>query len=90
MDSRFSRGTPCRRRSGRPDPRSPDTVKDALRVGLYMVRGPAATSRLLADPVQERKVRYLSKGTVPGHGEARVSSGHPDCDCLEKEKPVCS
>jgi hypothetical protein len=25
-------------------------IEDALRVGLYMVRGPAATSRLRADP----------------------------------------
>ena len=58
-------------------------ISDALRVGLYMVRGPAATSRLRADPAQEPKVRYLAKGTVPDHGEERVSSGHRDYDYLE-------
>jgi len=52
-------------------------IPDALRVGLYMVRGPAATSRLRADPGQDPKVRYLAKGTVPDHGEERVSSGEP-------------
>jgi hypothetical protein len=50
-------------------------IEDALRIGLYLVRGPAATSRLRADPAQEPKVRYLAKGTVPDHGEERVSSG---------------
>jgi hypothetical protein len=58
-------------------------IEDALRVGLYMVRGPAATSRLRVDPAQEPKVRYLAKGTVPDHGEERVSSGHRDYDYLE-------
>ena len=58
-------------------------IEDALRVGLYMVRGPAATSRLRADPAQEPKVRYLAKETVPDHGEERVSSGHRDYDYLE-------
>ena len=58
-------------------------IEDALRVGLYMVRGPAATSRLRADPAQEPKVRYLAKGTVPDHGEERVSPGHRDYDYLE-------
>jgi hypothetical protein len=53
-------------------------ISDALRVGLYMVRGPAATSRLRADPAQEPKVRYLAKGIVPDHGEERVSSGSPN------------
>jgi hypothetical protein len=28
-------------------------------------------------------VRYLAKGTVPDHGEERVSSGHRDYDYLE-------
>jgi hypothetical protein len=32
-------------------------IEDALRVGLYMVRGPAATSRLRVDPSLEPKVR---------------------------------
>jgi hypothetical protein len=58
-------------------------IEDALRVGLYMVRGPAATSCLRADPAQEPKVRYLPKGTVPNHGEERGSSGHQDYDYLE-------
>ncbi len=57
-------------------------IPDALRVGLYMVRGPAATSRLRADPAQDPKVRYLAKGAVPDHGEERVSSGHRDYDYL--------
>jgi hypothetical protein len=52
-------------------------ISDALRVGLYMVRGPAATSRLRADPAQEPKVRYLAKGTVPDHGEE--GAPHPAC-----------
>ena len=52
-------------------------------MGLYMVRGPAATSRLRVDPAQEPKVRYLAKGTVPDHGEERVSSDHRDYDYLE-------
>jgi hypothetical protein len=30
-------------------------IEDALRVGLYMVRGPAATSRLRVDPSLEPK-----------------------------------
>ncbi|MDA8180294.1 MAG: transposase [Deltaproteobacteria bacterium] len=55
-------------------------IPDALRVGLYMVRGPAATSRLHADPDQDPKVRYLAKGAVPDHGEERMSSGHRDYD----------
>jgi hypothetical protein len=50
-------------------------IPDALRVGLYMVRGPAATSRLHADPYQDPKVRYLAKGAIPDHGEERVSEG---------------
>jgi hypothetical protein len=58
-------------------------IEDALRVGLYMVRGPAATSRLRADPAQEPKLRYLAKGAVPDHGEERMSSGHRDYDYLE-------
>jgi hypothetical protein len=58
-------------------------IPDALIVGLYMVRGPSATSRLRVDPAQEPKVRYLAKGTVPDHGEERVSSGHRDYDYLE-------
>ena len=65
-----------------PGGKIPD-IEDALRVGLYMVRGPAATGRLRADPAQEPKVRYLAKGTVPDHGEERVSSGHRDYDPLE-------
>jgi hypothetical protein len=48
-----------------------------------MVRGPAATNRLHADPYQDTKVRYLAKGAVPDHGEERVSSGHRDYDYLE-------
>jgi hypothetical protein len=42
-----------------------------------------AASRQRADPAQEPKVRYLAKGTVPDHGEERVSSGHRDYDYLE-------
>jgi hypothetical protein len=72
----------------------PDT-SDALRVGLYVVRGPAATSRLRADPAQKpsplsaipgTKVRFLTKGTVPDYGEERVSSGHRDYDYLARRK----
>jgi hypothetical protein len=48
-----------------------------------MVRGPAATSHLLAYPAQEPKVRFLAKGTVPDHGEERVSSDHRDYAYLE-------
>lgn len=33
-------------------------IDDAGRVGLYMVRGPAATSQLRADPAQEPRLRY--------------------------------
>jgi len=58
-------------------------IEDALRVGLYMVRGPAATSRLCVDPAQEPKVRHLAKGTVPDHGEEWTSFGHRDYDYLE-------
>jgi hypothetical protein len=58
-------------------------IVDALRVGLYMVRGPAATSRLRIDPAQEPRVRYLAKGSVPDHGEEWTSSGHRDYDYLE-------
>ena len=36
-----------------------------------------------ADPAQKPYVRYLSKGTVPDHGEERVSSGHREYDYLE-------
>ncbi len=49
-------------------------IEDALRVGLYMVRGPAATSRLRTDPAQEPKLRYLAKGAVPDHGEPSSST----------------
>jgi hypothetical protein len=65
-----------------PARRAKDT-KDALRVGLYMVRGPTATSRLRVDPVQELNVRYLAKGSVSGHGEEWTSSGHRDYDYME-------
>jgi hypothetical protein len=58
-------------------------IDDAVRVGLYMVRGPATTSRLRADPAQEPKVRSLAKGTIPDRGEGTVSSGHRDYDYLE-------
>jgi len=58
-------------------------IEDALRVGLYMVRGPAATSRLRPNPAQEPKVRYLARGAVPDHGEERVSSVYRDYDFLE-------
>ena len=42
------------------DEEIPD-FEDALRRGLYMVRGPARTNRLHTDPVQEPKVRYCAK-----------------------------
>ena len=58
-------------------------IDDAVRVGLSMVRGPAATSRLRLDPAQEPKMRYLAKGAVPDHGEEMASSGHRDYDYLE-------
>ena len=40
----------------------------------------AGISSLHPDPAQEPKVRYLARGTVPGHGEEMVSSGHRDYD----------
>ena len=57
-----------------------DTV---VQVGLYMVRGPAATTRLQADPGAAPKLRYLAKGSVPDHGEEWTSSGHRDYDYPE-------
>jgi hypothetical protein len=41
-----------------------------------MVRGPAATTRLQADPGAEPKLRYLAKSSVPDHGNDAVSDGH--------------
>jgi hypothetical protein len=52
-------------------------IEDALRVGLYMVRGPAGTSRFRPDPSQKPRTRYLAKGAVPEHGEESVSSIYP-------------
>jgi hypothetical protein len=62
-------------------------ISDALRVGRYMVRGPATTSRLRPNPAQEPKVRYLARGAVPDHGEETVSSGYWDYDYLEWPLP---
>lgn len=64
----------------------PLIIDTAVQVGLYMVRGPAATTRLQADPSAEPKLRYLAKGAVPGHCNERspkatasttTSSGSP-------------
>ena len=63
-------------------------IPDALRVGLYMVRGPAAARRLHADPYQDPKVRYLVKGAIPDHGEERVSSGHRDYETTWNGSPA--
>jgi hypothetical protein len=51
-------------------------IDTAVQVGLYMVRGPAATTRLQADPGAEPKLRYLAKSSVPDHGNDAVSDGH--------------
>lgn len=48
-----------------------------------MVRGPAATSRLLAGPVQEPKLRYLAKGTGNDHSDNPIPAEHQDFDYLE-------
>lgn len=40
-------------------------------------------SPFYADPYQDPKGRYLAKGSIPDHGEERVSSGHRDNDYLE-------
>ena len=48
-----------------------------------MVRGPAATTRLQADPGAEPKLRYLAKGSVPDHGNDAVSDGHREYDYLD-------
>jgi len=58
-------------------------IDEAVRVGLYMVRGPAATSRLLAGPVQEPKLRYLAKGTGNDHSDNPIPAEHQDFDYLE-------
>ena len=48
-----------------------------------MVLGPAATTRLQADPGAEPKLRYLAKGSVPDHGNDAVSDGHREYDYLD-------
>ena len=58
-------------------------IDTAVQVGLYMVRGPAATTRLQADPGAEPKLRYLAKGSVPDHGNDAVSDGHREYDYLD-------
>ena len=58
-------------------------IDHAVRVGLYMVRGPAATGRLQPDPADEPKVRYLARGAVPDHGEDAISADHRDYDYME-------
>ena len=49
-----------------------------------MVRGPAATTRLQADPGAEPKLRSLAKGSVPDHGNDAVSDGHREYDYLDR------
>ena len=58
-------------------------LSTAVQIGLYMVRGPAATTRLQADPGNEPKLRYLAKGAVPDHGNDAVSEGHREYDYLD-------
>ncbi len=58
-------------------------VDDAVRVGLYMVRGPAATSRLRLDPSNEPKLRYLAKGDGHDRGAGADPVLHQDFDYLE-------
>jgi hypothetical protein len=58
-------------------------IDTAVQIGLYMVRGPAATTRLQADPGDGPKLRYLAKGSVPDHGNESVSDGHREYDYLE-------
>jgi hypothetical protein len=45
-------------------------TEDALRVGLYMVRGPAATSRLRVDPVQRVSPSLPTRRTSSGRSLA--------------------
>ncbi len=58
-------------------------VENIIRVGLYMVRGPAASSRLLAGPAQEPKLRYLAKGAGNDHSDVPSPAEHQDFDYLE-------
>ena len=58
-------------------------VDDAVRVGLYMVRGPVAASRLLPDPAHEPKLRYLAKATGNDHSDVPSQTEHQDFDYLE-------
>lgn len=48
-----------------------------------MVRGPAATSRLRADPAQEPRLRYLAKGTGNDHSDMLIPAEHQDFDYME-------
>ena len=65
-------------------------IDTAVQVGLFMVRGPAATTRLQADPGAEPKLRYLVKGSVPDHGNDAVSDGHREYDYLDWIAGRCS
>jgi hypothetical protein len=58
-------------------------IDTAVQIGLYMVRGPSATTRLQADPGAEPKLRYLAKGAVPDHCNEAVSEGHREYDYLD-------
>lgn len=58
-------------------------VDDAVRVGLYMVRGPAATSRLRHDGGAEPKLRYLAKGGGHDQGVGAEPLLHRDFDYLD-------
>ena len=62
-------------------------IDTAVRVGPYMVRGPAATTRLQADPGAEPKLRYLAIGSVPDQGNDAVSDGHREYDYLDRRSP---
>jgi hypothetical protein len=51
--------------------------------GVIPLASPAATSRLLADPAQEPKLRYLAKGTGNDHSDNPIPAEHQDFDYLE-------
>jgi len=57
-------------------------VDNGVRVGLYMVLGPVATSRLFADPAREPRLRYLAKGAGNDHSDVPTPAEYQDFDYL--------
>jgi hypothetical protein len=57
-------------------------VEDTLRVGPYMIRAPAASSRLTLDtggPV----LKYFARGSLVDHGENPLSASAKTSDYLD-------